>query len=79
MDKDLEKYLYGGDDGKDRKKNDLDDELDSYWDDSAINANKQDVVGDEQKEEQIVEDKAENDKKENDDEDKDDDVNEKGL
>lgn len=40
LDKDLEKYLYSGEDGKDRKMNDLDDDLDTYWNESSINKSK---------------------------------------
>jgi len=39
----LDKYLYGGEDGEERKKNDLDDELDSYWDHNAVKPQNEEV------------------------------------
>eukprot|EP01083_Nonionella_stella_P058137 152373_1 len=53
LDRDLDKYLYGGDDGEERKKTDLDNDLDSYWNDSNINSVKK-----------VENDESENDKEE---------------
>ena len=36
LDKELDTYMYSGEDGKERKQNDMDNELNEYWENGNI-------------------------------------------
>merc|ERR1712129_625721 len=71
LDKDLQNYLYKGDDGQKRKEEDLDADLDSYWTnpvESKVNDDKQEKNDQEAATEDVVDLLCtSNDKKESDD------------
>ena len=46
MDKDLEKFLYTGEEGQERQKQDLDADLDSYWQQDEDQINTQPTLAD---------------------------------
>ena len=62
--------MYGGEDGKDRKMNDLDNDLDTYWNDTSIeskpNTQKtEENVATNEKKQPNIENKEESDTTEN--------------